>query len=82
MVAASETVVAAAQRLQAPVLMHMQWDDEVFSRKGQLDLFDLIASHDKQLRARPGPHGFTHPEDERSWISFVSGHLAPREHVL
>jgi dienelactone hydrolase len=78
-VAASETVVAAARRLQAPILMHMQWDDEVFSRNSQLDLFDLIASPDKQLRVRPGPHGFTHPDDEQSWISFVSQHLAPLE---
>ena len=74
-------MVAAAQRLQAPVLMHMQWDDEVFPRDSQMALFDLIASPDKQLRARPGPHGFTHPDDERSWISFVSRRLAPREQV-
>jgi dienelactone hydrolase len=80
-VAASETVVAAAQRLRAPVLMHMQWDDEVFPLDSQLALFDLIASPEKQLRARPGPHGFTHPDDERSWISFVSRHLASREQV-
>jgi dienelactone hydrolase len=74
-VAASDAVTGAAQRLTAPVLMHMQWDDEVFTRDGQLALFDLIGSSDKTLHARPGPHGFTHPEDEQSWVSFVARHL-------
>ena len=79
LVAAPTTVVDAAQRLNAPVLMHMQWDDEVFPRDSQLALFDLIASPNKQLRARPGSHGFTHPDDEESWISFVARHLTPLE---
>jgi dienelactone hydrolase len=74
-VAASDAVTGAAQKLTAPVLMHIQWDDEVFIREGQLALFDLIGSSNKQLRARPGPHGFTHPEDEQSWVSFVARHL-------
>jgi dienelactone hydrolase len=74
-VAASADVIGAAQRLTAPVLMHMQWDDEIFTRDGQLALFDLIGSSNKQLHARPGPHGFTHPEDEQSWVSFVARHL-------
>ena len=77
-VAASAAVIGAAQRLTAPVLMHMQWDDEVFTRDGQLALFDLIGSSNKQLHARPGPHGFTHPEDEQSWVSFVARHLGAR----
>jgi dienelactone hydrolase len=84
-VAASDAVISAAQRLTAPVVMHMQWDDEVFTRNGQLELFDLIASPNKQLRARPGPHGFTHPDDEQSWVSFVAHHLAspsPAEDLL
>jgi dienelactone hydrolase len=76
-VAGSDAVTGAAQRLIAPVVMHMQWDDEVFTREGQLALFDLIGSSNKQLRARPGPHGFTHPEDEQSWASFVARHLGP-----
>jgi dienelactone hydrolase len=81
-VAASADVTGAAHGLSAPVLMHMQWDDEVFTRDGQLELFDLIGSPNKQLRARPGPHGFTHPEDEQSWVSFVARHLRPRKHDL
>lgn len=74
-VAASDALTGAAQRLSAPVLIHMQWDDEVFTRDGQLALFDLIGSSDKTLHARPGPHGFTHPEDEQSWVSFLARHL-------
>jgi dienelactone hydrolase len=77
-VAASDAVTGAAQRLTAPVVMHMQWDDEVFTREGQLALFDLIGSSNKQLRARPGPHGSTHPEDEESWVAFLARHLGSK----
>jgi len=67
-VAASDAVTSAAQRLTAPVVMHMQGDDEVFTRDGQLALFDLIGSSNKTLLARPGPHGFNHPKDEASTV--------------
>jgi dienelactone hydrolase len=77
-VAGSDAVTGAAQRLTAPVLMHMQWDDEVFTRDGQLELFDLIGSSNKQLLARPGQHGLTHPEDEQSWVAFLARHLGSK----
>ena len=77
LVTAPEIVIEAARALQAPVLMHMQWDDEIFPRDGQLALFESIGSANKVLHARPGPHGFTHPDDEASWASFMSRHLLP-----
>ena len=43
----------------------MQWDDEVFPRNGQFELFDALASADKRLIARPGPHARTHPTTKR-----------------
>ena len=66
----------AAQSISAPVLMHVQWDDEIFTRAGQFELFGLFASPDKQLRARPGKHAVTHPEDDHSWCSFLVDCLA------
>jgi len=52
-------------------LSHVRWDDEVFPRDGQFALFDALASADKKLTARPGPHGQTHPDDETSWRDFI-----------
>jgi dienelactone hydrolase len=40
-----------AIELVAPTLLHVQWDDELFPREGQLALFDLLGSRDKQLIA-------------------------------
>jgi hypothetical protein len=50
----------------------VQWDDEVFPRNGQFELFDALASADKRLIARPGPHARTHPDDQASWQDFIS----------
>lgn len=60
-----------ATRVVAPVLLHVQWDDELFPREGQLALFDLFPSPDKQLIAFPGPHGETKPTATVTWCDFV-----------
>ena len=64
-------MAAAAQAVSAPVLYHVQWDDEIFPRDGQFELFGALASANKQLMARTGPHGRTHPDDETSWQDFI-----------
>jgi dienelactone hydrolase len=64
-------MAAAAQAVSAPVLYHVQWDDEIFPRDGQFELFGALASADKQLMARTGPHGRTHPDAETSWQDFI-----------
>ena len=64
--------LAAARAVTAPVLFHVQWDDALFPRDGQFELFGALGSADKRLCARPGPHGFTHPDDEGSWQEFIS----------
>jgi dienelactone hydrolase len=58
-----------------PVLFHVQWDDENFSRAGQLELFDLLGSPDKQLIAFPGPHGGAAPAAVEAWCDFLVGHV-------
>ncbi len=69
-------MLSAARAVTAPALYHVQWDDEIFPRDGQFDLFDALGSADKRLIARPGPHGETHPDDEASWRDFI-GRTAP-----
>jgi dienelactone hydrolase len=64
-------IVEAARGISAPVLYHVQWDDELFPRDGQFQLFGALASTDKRLIARPGPHARTHPDDEASWQEFI-----------
>jgi hypothetical protein len=64
-------MLSAARAIIAPVLYHVQWDDALFPRAGQFELFDSIASPDKRLLARPGPHDQTHPDDEQRWQEFL-----------
>lgn len=53
---ASEHLVDHANKIAAPVLFTMQWEDEVFNRQSTIDLYEAIASVDKRLVAYPGPH--------------------------
>jgi dienelactone hydrolase len=64
-------MAAAARSVCAPVLYHVQWNDELFPRDGQFELFDVLASADKHLIARSGAHAETHPADEASWQEFI-----------
>lgn len=65
-----------ARRVTAPALFHIQWHDEIFPRDGQLTLFDLLGSPDKQLVAYSGTHGVTRPAAVALWRDFVSSHLS------
>lgn len=64
-----------ACQVMAPTLFHVQWDDELFPRDGQLALFDLLGSRDKQLMAYPGAHAETHPSAPAMWCRFIVNHL-------
>ena len=70
-----ERVAADARRILAPVLFHVQWDDEVFPRDGRLALFDALGSPDNLLAAYPGPHARTPPGAVVLWRGFVRHHL-------
>lgn len=65
-----------APRITVPTLFHVQWDDELFDRAGQFELFELLGSPDKQLIAFPGAHHTTTPAAITAWSSFVAHHLA------
>jgi dienelactone hydrolase len=73
-----DRVAADARRITSPVMFHVQWHDDVFPRDGQLKLFDLLGSADKQLIAYPGPHGETRPAAVAAWRDFIAAHLATR----
>ncbi|WP_433349876.1 hypothetical protein [Micromonospora sp. CA-111912] len=76
--AVPKRVARDAQRVTAPALFHIQWHDEVFPADGQLALFDLLGSRDKQLTGHAGTHGETTPTAIVLWRDFVSHHLAPQ----
>jgi hypothetical protein len=58
-----------ARLVSTPVLFHVQWDDELFPRDGQLELFE-------QLIAFPGLHAMTDPVAIDAWCTFVVRHLS------
>ena len=70
-------MATAARAVSAALLYHVQWNDEIFPRDGQFELFDALASADKHLVARPGPHAQTHPDDEASWQDFLTLNTSP-----
>ncbi len=74
---APERVARDARRVTAPVLFHLQWHDEIFPRDGQLALFDVLGSRDKQLTGYAGTHAETKPTAVILWRDFISRHLAP-----
>jgi dienelactone hydrolase len=74
--AAPERVARDARRIAAPVLFHLQWHDEIFPREGQLALFDLLGSRQKQLAGYVGRHAQTDPTAIAAWRKFVVRYLA------
>jgi len=68
----TEITRAAAQRITAQTMFHIQWHDQVFPRDGQLALFDLLACPDKRLVAYPGHHADATPDAVASWRDFLA----------
>jgi fermentation-respiration switch protein FrsA (DUF1100 family) len=52
-----------------PTLFHVQWDDEIFPRDGQLALFDILGSPDKELTAHVGAHADTKPRPSSAGVT-------------
>lgn len=64
-----------AEHVVAPTMWHVQWDDELFPRVGQLEIFDCLTSNDKQMVAFPGEHGTTADAAVDWWITFLMRYL-------
>jgi dienelactone hydrolase len=77
--AVPERFARDARLVAAPALLHLQWDDELFPRDGQLALFDLLGSRDKQLIGFAGPHAETRSEAVAAWRDFIARHLVRDE---
>jgi dienelactone hydrolase len=73
--AAPDRVIADAARVAAPLLFHVQHDDEVFPREGQRELFNLIGSPSKRLVIEPGPHAHSTPAAIANWRTFIARRL-------
>lgn len=74
-VAAPDRVVADARSVVAPTLFHVQWDDELFPKDGQLELFTLLGAAGKRLIGYPGGHDVTLPVAVAEWQAFLTRHL-------
>jgi dienelactone hydrolase len=70
-----ERIASDAQRVTAPALFHIQWNDEIFPRDGQLALFDQLGSSDKELTGYTGTHAETRPAAITRWREFVARRL-------
>ena len=70
-----ERAAEQARHITAPTLFHLQWHDEVFPRAGQLALFELFGSPDKELMGYSGTHAETKPRAIERWRDFIVGHL-------
>lgn len=67
---APERTALDARLVTAPALFHVEWDDEIFPRDGQLALFDLLGSGDRGLVCYRGAHAETKPMAIARWRDF------------
>lgn len=65
----------AARRLSIPVLFVYQWDDELMTRQGGLDLFDALGSKDKTMHINPGGHVAMPLFERDAFDAFFRRHL-------
>lgn len=52
----SARLVTDAATIACPVLFQQKWNDEIFSRDGQFEVFDAIGTTHKRLHIYPGKH--------------------------
>jgi dienelactone hydrolase len=74
-IGSGERLRADAARIRCPVLFLQQWDDELIPRESSSELFDALATQDKQLHASPGLHSAVPPEEFRNTQTFLARHL-------
>lgn len=69
----SQRLVADAAKVRGRVLFQQKWHDELFSREGQLALFDALGTEDRRLHVYPGGHARPGPEQMGDLVRFISG---------
>ena len=65
----------AARELTIPVLLVLQWNDELVSQTSGLALFDAISSTEKTLHINPGGHVQIPLFERDAYESFFVRHL-------
>ena len=71
----SERLAAAARDVRCPVLFQQKWDDQLFTRDGQLRLFDALGTMQKWLKVYPGGHVAVAGEQADDAVSFLAAQL-------
>ncbi len=74
----STELVKLAPTVGCPVLFQQKWNDQIFSRQGQLELFDLLGSKSKWLKVYMGPHGPLVPEQLEDLERFLVNQLGSK----
>lgn len=69
----SQRLVADAAKVRGRVLFQQKWHDELFSREGQLALFDALGTDDRRLHVYPGGHVRLGAEQMGDLVRFIAG---------
>jgi dienelactone hydrolase len=72
-----EQFAEAARRLTIPVLLVLQWNDELVGQSAGLALFDALGSAEKTLHLNPGGHVQIPLFERDAYEAFFLRHLGP-----
>ena len=67
-----------AGRVQCPVMFVQQLDDEFFPAEAQREIYDLLATRDKEIASNPGRHAALPPEVIERTQDFLAEQLSTR----
>ena len=71
----SQRLVQDAPKVVCPIFFQQKWDDQLFTRAGQIELFSLLGSKEKWLKIYPGPHVPIAGDQLADAEAFLSGAL-------
>jgi dienelactone hydrolase len=72
----SARLVEDARKVRCPTMFSLQWNDELFTREGQFEVFDALATSRKHIAIHPGGH--VNPDADRldGIVHFIQRELA------
>ncbi len=73
----SGELLAAAPKVNCPTLFQLKWDDSLFGREGQIELFTALGTKEKRLNEYPGGHVNPAGDQLEDIERFLVRHLAP-----
>jgi dienelactone hydrolase len=72
----SGRLVDDARAVRCPTMFSLQWDDELFTREGQFEVFDALATQRKHMAIYPGGHVNPGPDRLDGIVHFLARELA------